>query len=196
MMATGGEAAEEWNGKKRKENLEMERDRLTRTLLELLDPAMPEVHVIGMTCHLHKLTLVVFLSPEKKKKVKAEKDTIWSPGKMTRLSLHGYGWKSWAWILTLPLPIWEETWTATYVSSFFSSYYRKFEIFFISLSSGDYMHVKSSLKVQIKGSYSLKFFHIMFFPFTTPLVLPKKDFLILDTSWYSVIYYHLWITKG
>lgn len=51
MMATGGEAAEEWNGKKRKENLEMERDRLTRTLLEILDPAMPEVHVTGMTCH-------------------------------------------------------------------------------------------------------------------------------------------------
>lgn len=47
------------------------------------------------------------------------------------------------------------------------------------------MHVKSSLKVQIKGSYSLKFLNVfsrMFFPFTTPLVLSKKDFLILDTS--------------
>lgn len=41
----------------------MERVRLTRTLLELLDPAKPEVHVTDMTCLLHKLTLAVFLSP-------------------------------------------------------------------------------------------------------------------------------------
>lgn len=160
-MATWGEAAEEWNCEKRKENLEMERDRLTRTWLELLDPAMPEVHVTGMTCHLHKLTLVVFLSRGKKRSRQ-----IWSPGKMTRLSLHGSGClKELGLNPHSTTSYLGKTWTATSCFLIFSSYYRKVKILFISLSSENYMHVKSSLKVWIKGSYSLKFFHIICFSF-------------------------------
>lgn len=85
---------------------------------------------------------------------------------MTRLSLHGYGCLKELGLnphSTTSYP--GETWTATYCFLIFSSYYRKFEVLFISLSNEDYMHVKSSLKVQIKGSYSLKFFHIIFFSF-------------------------------
>lgn len=64
--------------KKEGRRTEIERDRLPKTLLELLDPAMPEVHVTGVTCHLHKLTLVVFSSSETKK-IKTEKESLKLP---------------------------------------------------------------------------------------------------------------------
>lgn len=52
----------------------MERDRLTRTQLELLDPAMSEAPITGMTCHLHEPMLVVFSSPEAKRVLTDKKE--------------------------------------------------------------------------------------------------------------------------
>ena len=70
----------------------MKRDRLIRTLLKLLDPALPEALITGMPDHLHEATLVLFLSPETRRVLTGKENLkLNAPRRITRLPLNGFG---------------------------------------------------------------------------------------------------------
>lgn len=106
----------------------------------------------GMTWHLYHPSLVIVLSPETKSPVwKREFETNWTPRKMARLSWKGYGWlKELALNPSSANFYLDETSTVTQCFLHFFLLNREPGKLFISLSSDDYIHVKSSLKVQIK----------------------------------------------